>query len=408
MLSVLEAQQRILSYFSPTELIHVPLDQSAGRVLALDCFATNDLPPFNNSAMDGFAIIAQDILKASPNHPVFLKVVADIPAGSRSNVVISHGLAARIMTGAPLPNGADAVVMIENTDCNFHTPGNPPPERVAVFHPSASGTNIRQKGEDIPAGQITIRKGSMLRPQDLGLLAMLGVATIPVHRAPCIALLSSGDELISVDAPLTPGKIRDANTYTLNAFAQQTGAKVIRLGIVPDDRTAIKSVLDLAVDKKADLIVSSAGVSVGAFDFVRQVVEEHGELDFWKVNVRPGKPLAFGKYHDIPFFGLPGNPVSAFISFELFVRPVLQKISGNASYYRPRQIVRLQEEITSDGRESYLRATVVEESGHWLAKLTGHQGSGNLLSLVQANALLIVPSGVKSLPAGTDLEAWFI
>jgi molybdopterin molybdotransferase len=407
-LSVHEAQQRILSYFSPTELIHVPLDQSAGRVLAQDCFATNDLPPFNNSAMDGFAVIAQDTLEASPDHPVFLTVAADIPAGSRSDVVISHGMAARIMTGAPLPSGANTVVMIEDTDCDFHTPGNPPPQRVAVFQPSASGTNIRHKGEDIHTGQITIHKGNNLRPQDLGLLAMLGMATVPVHRTPCMALLSSGDELISVDAPLTHGKIRDANTYTLNALAQQTGAKVICLGIVPDNRKAIKSGLDRAVDEKVDMIVSSAGVSVGAFDFVRQVVEEQGALDFWKVNIRPGKPLAFGKYRDIPFFGLPGNPVSAFIGFELFVRPVLQKMSGNASYHRPRQIVRLQEEITSDGRESYLRATVIKQHGHWLAKLTGHQGSGNLLSLVQANALLIVPSGVKSLPAGTDLEAWFI
>jgi len=237
---------------------------------------------------------------------------------------------------------------------------------------------------------------------------MVGMAQVPVYRAPVLALLSSGDELITVDAPLTNGKIRDANTYTLTACAHKTGTKVIQLGIVPDDRGAIKSALDRAVEEKVDMIVSSAGVSVGAFDFVREVVEEQGRLEFWKVNLRPGKPLAFGMYRGIPFFGLPGNPVSAFIGFELFVRPVLQKMNGSPSIHRSRLIARLEEEITSDGRESYLRASLTNQDGYWTAKLTEHQGSGNLLSLVRANALLIVPSGVKSLPAGTNIEAWFI
>jgi len=236
----------------------------------------------------------------------------------------------------------------------------------------------------------------------------VGMAQVPVHRKPVLALLSSGDELITADAPLTDGKIRDSNTYTLTACAHKTGTKVIQLGIVPDDRVAIKSALDRAVEEKVDMIVSSAGVSVGAYDFVREVVEEQGRLEFWKVNLRPGKPIAFGSYRGIPFFGLPGNPVSAFIGFELFVRPVLQKMSGSPSIHRPRLIASLEEEITSDGRESYLRASLTNQDGYWTAKLTEHQGSGNLLSLVRANALLIVPSGVKSLPAGTNVEAWFI
>lgn len=408
MLSVHEAQQLILSLFSPTELTDIPLIQSEGRILAQDCLANIDLPPFDNSAMDGFAVIAQDTLGATIDDPVYLKVVADIPAGKPSDIVISRGMAARIMTGASIPSGADAIVMVEATDCDYRTPGVPLPEKVAIYQPSVTGTHIRYQGDDIRSGQKIIQSGSKLRPQDLGILAMLGMAKVPVHRAPRMALLSSGDELVTADAPLKVGKIRDANTYTLTACAHKTGTKVIQLGIVPDDRAAIKSVLDRAVDEKVDMIVSSAGVSVGAYDFVREVVEEQGRLEFWKVNVRPGKPLAFGSYQDIPFFGLPGNPVSAFISFEIFVRPVLQKMNGLDSFLRPRQIVCLEEEITSDGRESYLRASLTNQDGHWMAKLAGHQGSGNLLSLVRANALLIVPSGVKSLPAGTIIEAWLI
>ena len=408
MLSVHEAQQRILSYFSKTEETSIPLIQSEGHILAQNCVADIDLPPFDNSAMDGFAVIFQDIIGASSENPVTLKVVADIPAGSKSEVVLSRGMAARIMTGAPIPSGADTVIMVEATDCDYRTTEIPLPKTVAIFETAALGTHIRHQGEDIRSGQSIIQSGRNLRPQDLGILAMLGMAQVRVHRAPVMALLSSGDELITAEAPLADGKIRDSNTYTLTACAQKTGTKIIQLGIVPDNKVAIKLALDKAVEERVDMIVSSAGVSVGAFDFVREVVEEQGRMEFWKVNVRPGKPLAFGSYRDIPFFGLPGNPVSAYIGFELFVRPVLLKMSGHGSYHRPRQVVCLEEEISSDGRESYLRATLTNLDGRWMAKLTGHQGSGNLLSLVRANALLIVPSGVKSLPAGTNVEAWFI
>jgi molybdopterin molybdotransferase len=358
--------------------------------------------------MDGFAVIAQDTLGATIGNPVYLKVVADIPAGSNNDVVLTSGMAARIMTGASIPTGADAVVMVEATDCDNRTPGIPIPEIVAIFQPVVIGTHIRYKGEDIRSGQNIIMGGSNLRPQDLGILAMVGMDQVKVHIAPAMALISSGDELITADAPLTDSKIRDANTYTLTSSANKAGSQVFQLGIVPDNKHAIKLALDRAVDEKVDMIVSSASVSVGAVDFIKEVVEEQGRLDFWKVNVRPGKPLAFGSYRNIPFFGLPGNPVSAFIGFELFVRPVLQKMSGHESYFRPHLVVNLEEGITSDGRESYLRAILNHRDGRWMAKLTGHQGSGNLLSLVRANALLIVPSGVKSLAAGTNVDAWFI
>jgi molybdopterin molybdotransferase len=408
MISVAEAQQRILSSFSPTDSISIPLDWSTGHVLAQDIHAPVDLPLFDNSAMDGFAVLAQDTCLASPEHPVILSVVADIPAGDGARVNITHGTAARIMTGALIPGGADSVVMIEETDYGSSQPGDPIPGRVAIHKPVEPGTNIRKKGDDIHSGQIAIKKGSQLRPQDLGLLAMFGMATIPIHRSPRLAIFSSGDELISLETPLSLGSIRDANTYTLSSLAELAGAEVIRLGIAKDDRVAIIRLLDQAVDKNVDMIVSSAGISVGAFDFIRDVVNQHGNLDFWRVNVRPGKPFAFGNYRNIPFFGLPGNPVSAFVTFELFIRPVLKKMGGSDDILRPRIRVRLLEDIVSDGRESYLRANVEERDGVLFARLTGHQGSGNILSLVQANALLILPSGVKSLPAGTNLEAMLL
>jgi molybdopterin molybdotransferase len=237
---------------------------------------------------------------------------------------------------------------------------------------------------------------------------MLGFGQVAVHRKPRVALFSSGDELLEVDAPLEQGKIRDSNSYTLAALIEEAGAQVIRLGVAKDNEEAVKSLLERAVQLNVDLILSSAGVSVGAFDFVRQVIESNGRVDFWRVNMRPGKPVAFGEYGRLPFIGLPGNPVSAFVGFEVFVRGALQRLRGSSDGVRPTVRVRCEEQIDSDGRESYLRARIREENGSFIANLTGHQGSGNLHSLVQANALLIIPAGVKCVPAGEELQAWLI
>jgi molybdopterin molybdotransferase len=229
---------------------------------------------------------------------------------------------------------------------------------------------------------------------------------VPVYRKPRLGLLSSGDELLPVDASLTPGKIHESNSYTLAAQAEAAGVDLVHLGLAADNEADVRKRLKQAVKEKVDLIVSTAGVSVGAFDFIRAAIEKDGELDFWKVNMRPGKPLAFGRVHGIPFIGLPGNPVSAFVGFEVFVKPALDKMSGLRSQPRPSQKARLAEALDSDGRESYLRAIVSREDDRLVARLTGHQGSGNIFSLVRANALLIVPSGVKSLPANSDVEIW--
>ncbi|MBE3118659.1 MAG: molybdopterin molybdotransferase MoeA [Candidatus Atribacteria bacterium] len=401
MLSVSEARERILAVFLPVESQTVSLNRAAGRVLACDIAAETDLPLFDNSSVDGFALHKADFACLRT-----LNVVADIRAGETSETPIRPGQSARIMTGAPLPPGAEAVVMVEDTDFNVRTPGTPAPQTVTIHKSVRPGENIRRRGDDLHTGDEVLSAGMRLRAQEIGLLAMLGAAEVLVYRQPRFALLSSGDELLSVEAPLTPGKIHESNSYALAALAEAAGVELIRLGVAADTEADVRSRLERAVEAKADVIVSSAGVSVGAFDYVKYVIEEDGELDFWKVNMRPGKPLAFGKYRGVPFFGLPGNPVSAFVGFEVFVRPALEKLSGLELRPRPHQMARLAESLESDGRESYLRAVISQENGVLVARLTGHQGSGNIFSLVRANALLIVPSGVKSLPANSDVEIW--
>jgi molybdopterin molybdotransferase len=407
-LSVDEARTRILSHFQAVITEQVSLHEAATRVLAVDIRAADDLPPFSNSSMDGFALRAADSSNAAPASPTTLHVVADIPAGSSPTVSLTPGEAARIMTGAQIPEGADAVVPVEDTDFNNRDAGSSAPKQIQIMKPVQSGENVRPRGMDVKTGDIVLYKGHLINPQTVGVLAMLGYSTVEVFKCPRVALLSSGDELLPVDAPLQPGKIRDSNSYALAALIQSTGSEVIRLGVAKDSRDSVSALLEKAIEQKVDLIISSAGVSVGAFDFVKEVIESNGALDFWRVNMRPGKPLAFGNYRNIPFIGLPGNPVSAFVGFEVFVRPTLERLSGRSDRSRLTVRVRCEEEIQSDGRESYLRAVVREEDGVYIAKLTGHQGSGNLLSLVQADALLIIPAGVKCVPANQEVNAWFL
>jgi molybdopterin molybdotransferase len=405
LLSVQEAQGRILQMIQRGGEIKVKLEQASNRVLAQDVISPSDFPQFDNSAMDGFAILAAD---TAGSLPITLTVVLDIPAGTNPSQLgkgIKSGEAARIMTGAPLPPGADAVIPVEETDLKTLETGNPAPDHITIFRTLSPSENIRRKGSDIKSGQKVLAANSRLRPQEIGLLAMLGLGEISVFEIPTIALMSSGDELLPVDIPLSSGKIHDSNTPMLASQMEQAGAKILQLGIAGDDPGSVRELLEKAVDLSVDMIISSAGVSVGAFDFIKDAVTADGSLDFWRVNMRPGKPLAFGQYHGIPFFGLPGNPVSAFVTFEVFVRPAIEKLTGLATHPRQRIKVRLAEDIISDGRESYLRAIVTQDG---VARLTGHQGSGNLLSLVDANALLIIPAGVKSRPAGQEVEAWLV
>lgn len=401
MLSVQEARERILSRFQTAGTENIPLLACVKRILATDIVSGLDFPLFDNSSMDGFAIRAED---TSASLTTTLRVVADIPAGSSPKVTLHSGQAARIMTGAQMPIGANAVIPVEDTDANQNQVGSKLPETISFNKTLNAGDYVRPKGSDIHVGETVLKMGRELKPQDLGLLATLGIANVEVYKKPRVALLSSGDELLDVEAPLEEGKIRDSNSYTLASLLETANAEVIRLGVAKDTKDAVTKLFDEAVNQKADLILSSAGVSVGAYDFIKEVIESHGEMDFWKVNMRPGKPLAFGSYKGINFIGLPGNPVSAFVGFEVFVRPVLHRMSGSTQNQFKIK-VRSEAEIESDGRESYLRAKIREEDGVKIASLTGHQGSGNLLSLVQADALLIIPAGVKCVPAGQEVEA---
>jgi len=408
LLSVEQARERILSQLHPITTESLQLVECNNRVLEQDIAASTDLPLFDNSSMDGFAVRAADVANAGNASPPSLRVVADIPAGSSPIISLAPGQAARIMTGAQMPAGADAVVPVEDTDFDNRDAGSSPPEHVQILKPVKAGGNVRPRGMDIRAGEIVLEKGHLLKPQDLGLLAMLGVPNVIVHRRPRIALLSSGDELISVDSALEPGKIRDSNSYVLAALIESANAEVVRLGVAKDNRASVEALFERAVEQHVDMIISSAGVSVGAYDFIKEVIESNGKMDFWRVNMRPGKPLTFGEYRGIPFIGLPGNPVSAFVGFEVFVRAALGRLGGLLNGSRQTVRVRSEEEINSDGRESYLRAIVHEENGVLVAHLTGHQGSGNLRSLVQANALLIIPAGVKCVPAGQEVNAWLL
>jgi molybdopterin molybdotransferase len=415
LLSVREAQEHIINSLQPVGVETISIEQAAGRVLAEDITAPGDLPPFANSSMDGFAVKAADIAAASPGTPVMLDIIGDIQAGAVLNITVQQGQAARIMTGAPLPEGAEAVIPVEETS---FAPGQAKgegaqpmamqPRQVAIFRSTHPGANIRPRGSDVTAGQELLKTGRLIQPQDIGIIASIGRPQVSVYRKPRIALFSSGDELVPPGQPLGWGKIYDSNQYVLAAMLERAGAEVIRLGTSPDDPHQIAAHLSRAVDQRADMIVTSAGVSVGAFDFVRQVIETQGSLNFWKVNMRPGKPLAYGSFAGIPLVGLPGNPVSAFVGCLVFVLPALARLAGR-DWDKPGYTKAfLTEDVESDGRESYLRVVVRSQDGKPVVTLTGHQGSGNLFSLVQANALLILPSGVKSLPSGSEVNIWYL
>jgi molybdopterin molybdotransferase len=312
------------------------------------------------------------------------------------------------MTGAPLPEGADAVVPVEDTDEPWRERDRPLPERVAIRRAVGRGDYVRYPGEDIRVGQTVLTAGHVVRPQEIGVLASLGVERVAVVRRPRVGVLATGDELIDVGAPLSPGKIRNSNGYAQAAQVRALGGEAIPLGVAGDREEAVRARLDAGVAAGADLLVSSAGVSVGAYDVVKAVLDQAGGVAFWRVRMRPGKPLAFGAYRGVPFLGLPGNPVSAMVSFERFARPAILKMAGRQELERPSVAAIVLEELHSDGRESYLRAVVSRDARGYVATTTGSQGSHIMTSLVQANALLIVPEGVTAVAAGTTLRALMI
>ncbi|KAA3647788.1 MAG: molybdopterin molybdenumtransferase MoeA [Chloroflexi bacterium] len=400
LLSVTHARQQLLNALIPVDSLKVSIEDAANRVLAQDVIASRAAPSFANSSMDGFAVRAVDV----PDAPVRLKVVGDIPAGTFIEQSLKAGEAMRIMTGAPMPDGADAVVPVEHT--NIARNEVDLPSGIEVRSTVEVGQYVRHRGEDFSVGDVLMEAGTRLQPQGVGLLAMLGMSDVEVYRRPRVAVLSTGDELIPVGEELGQGQIHNSNSYSLAALVQSCFVEVVDVGIAADTEQAVKAKLDEAVKQQVDVIISSAGVSVGTFDYVRNVVEQHGELGFWRVNMRPGKPLTFGHFKKAPFIGLPGNPVSSFVGFEVFVRPALHKLAGVEDWKRFSTYAILEEDVESDGRESYMRAVFEKRNGNLIAALTGHQGSGNLYSLVQANGLIILPAHVKSLTKGSRVEAW--
>lgn len=407
-LSVAEALSLVLERVAVLPAEEVYLIEALGRILTQPVVARDDLPPFANSAMDGYALLAEDVAQATGSTPVVLRVVADIAAGTHPDVELVSGTAARIMTGAPLPAGADAVVPVEDTDEPWRGAERPLPEQVAIRRAVNPGDYVRYPGEDIHAGETVIDPGVALRPQEIGVLASLGVDRVPVVRRPQVGILATGDELIDVAAPLTPGKIRNSNSYAQAAQVRALGGVPVMLGVAGDTEGDVRQKLDAAVAARVDLLVSSAGVSVGAYDVVKSVLDQSGEVAFWRVRIRPGKPLAFGSYSGIPYLGMPGNPVSAMVSFETFARPAILKMGGYTELGRPRVSAILLESIRSDGRESYIRARVTRDERGYVARTTGSQGSHIMTSLVKANALLVVPEGVREVAAGTALTALMI
>jgi len=405
-LTVKDALQMVLAGVSVLPAVEVELPDALGYVLAKPVVAKDSLPPFANSAMDGYAVIAADLQDASTEKPAVCRVVGDVAAGTAPTMTVTQGTAVRIMTGAPLPAGADAVVPVEDTNEQWRRAERPLPETIAIYRSVKAGDYVRQIGEDIQAGQEVLPAGHVLRPQEIGVLASLGVARVAVIRRPKVGILATGDELISVDEPLRPGKIRNSNGYTQAAQVKQMGAEPVVLGVARDDEADVRAKLQVGLDAGVDLFISSAGVSVGAYDVVKAVLEAEGQVGFWRVRMRPGKPLAFGKYRGVPYLGLPGNPVSSTVSFERFARAAILKMAGHTQFDRPQLPVVVEHDIDSDGRESYIRAIVKREGAGYTAVTTGSQGSHVMTSLVKANALLIIPEGVTHVKAGETLTAW--
>jgi len=395
MISVEEALERILREISPLDDTQVSLPQSLGLVLAQDIVVHEDMPPFANSAMDGFALLSRDS-QPRDGQPPHLRVTGGVAAGYVADHAVEEGTAMRIMTGAPVPPGADTVIQVELTRS-----AGPDSEWVEILETVEPGNNIRPAGEDMQRGQTILLRGSEVGPWEIGVLATLGWAMVPVVRRPQVAIVSTGDEVVEVSEPLQPGKIRNSNGYLLEAAICRTGAEPHRLGIALDTVESLREKFSQAM--QYDLIITSGGVSVGDFDLVKNIMAEQGAINFWRINMRPGKPVAFGHIGRVPLLGLPGNPVSAAVTFELFARPVIRKMLGHTRLLRPQIDVVVEDGVSDRAmRRHYVRAQVQWRDGRFVARTTGNQGSHIMTSLLNANALVIVPEGgVKVHPGDT-------
>lgn len=389
-----EARAEVLAAVSPLGAETVPLPEAEGRILAEDVRAPGDVPPFPNSAMDGFAVIAADVQSA----PVRLRVIEDVPAGSVATRTVTPGTAIKIMTGAPMPPGADAVVKVEVTR-------QPDPEMVEILESVAPGTAVRPAGGDMAAGSLVLEAGRALGPVELGLLATAGVGSPRVGRRPRVAVMATGDELRPAETvDLQPGQIRDSNRPLLRGLIHEAGGEVIDLGIVADEEGALTEALGRAAEE-ADAIVTSGGVSMGEYDLIKRVISARGTVDFWQVAMQPAKPFAFGHIESVPLFGLPGNPVSVMVAFEQFARPALLKMQGATRLLRPRIVVPMGEAIDTDPEKVvFVRIALHREGDQLVARSSGGQSSNVLSALGAADGLAVVPVGTGRVEEGGLVE----
>lgn len=392
-LSVDEALDRVLARIEPLAPTQVGLLDALGGVLTEDATADRDVPPFRNSAMDGYAVRGAEVTRDG----VTLRVVGAVAAGSLPERAVEAGEAMRIMTGAPMPDGADTVVRVEDTDNGASV--------VTIHKATPKGVAVRQAGEDLKRGEVVLARGTLLRHAEIGVLASIGRAKVNVVRRPNVAVVSTGDELVDIDEEPGPGKIRDTNRYSLAAAVRATGCAAFELGIARDSADDLRHALGNAAF--GDLVVTSGGVSVGDHDHVKPVVDAMGQMDFWSIALRPGRPLAFGELRTkrgaVPIFGLPGNPVSALLTFELFVRPALLKMSGRTKLHRPRVQARLLDRVDKPiGLRMFARGIYDAEAG--TVRSTGPQGSGILRSMSLANALIDLPEPAAAAGPGDTVN----
>ena len=412
MMSVEEARDRVLGFFHVLEPEDKPILDAQGQVLAEDLVGRFDLPPLDNSAMDGYAVLVEDVRGASRDSPAVLRVSGVVAAGQLPRHGVSPGTAVRIMTGAPIPQGADAVVPFEDTDEVERKAAGEALSEIAIHVGPPPLANIRPAGQDVRSGERVLEKGSVLRAPEIGVLASLGYDRVSVIRRPVAAVLATGDELVALRDEPAPGKIYDSNSYALAAAIQRAGGIPRMLGIAGDDLESITARLLRGL--RSDILVTSAGVSKGDYDIVKDVIARLGKIELWSVRMRPAKPLAFGILRgpdgrDVPHLGLPGNPVSALVGFEQFGRPAINKMLGRGDVRRPVIEAILEEPIyNTDGRRVFARAHITKRDGTYYARLTGHQSSNLLTPLARANGLAICPEDLPMKDAGEMVQVQMI
>lgn len=412
MISVEEALGKVLGFVDVLEEEEKSLLDCLGQVLAEDIYAPFDVPPHDNSAMDGYAVQAESIRGASYERPRILRVVGEVAAGHVTGLKVELGTCVRIMTGASLPEGADTVVPFEATDEVDRKRTLASEAEIGIRYSLPEGSNIRRSGEDIAKGELVMRCGRLLHPAEIGMLASLGKGTVLVIRRPVVAILATGDEVLDVNQPLLPGKIYSSNTYSLAAQVLSYGGIPRVLGIAPDDVGQLSRALRRGLS--CDMLVTSGGVSLGDYDVVKQVLAAEGDVSFWTVCMKPGKPLAFGTFRrngkkNVPHLGLPGNPASSMITFEVFGRPAILKMMGKRNLTRPSVTAVMESPIKNDdNRRIFARVIVSRREGKYFARLTGPQGSGVLTSMAKANGLAVIPETTKELKPGTTVDVMLL